>query len=70
MKKKKNILFLLTDQQRYDTLSCNGSYQCKTPYIDEVAIDKIDIDQWQKRIGIVSQDIALFNDSIFNNLEI
>jgi len=36
--------------------------------IDEVAIDKIDIDQWQKRIGIVSQDIALFNDSIFNNL--
>ena len=37
MKKKKNILFLLTDQQRYDTLSCNGSSQCKTPYIDEVA---------------------------------
>ena len=37
MKKKKNILFLLTDQQRYDTLSCNGSAQCQTPYVDEVA---------------------------------
>ena len=37
MKKKKNILFLLTDQQRYDTLSCNGSSQCQTPYVDEVA---------------------------------
>ena len=36
--------------------------------IDDVAIDKIDIDQWQRRIGIVSQDITLFNDSIFNNL--
>ena len=37
MKKKKNILFLLTDQQRYDTLSCNNSSQCKTPVVDELA---------------------------------
>ena len=37
MKKKKNILFLLTDQQRYDTISLNGLTQCQTPYIDEIA---------------------------------
>lgn len=37
MKKKKNILFLLTDQQRYDTLSCNNSSQCQTPVVDELA---------------------------------
>jgi len=37
MKKKKNILFLLTDQQRYDTLSCNNLSQCQTPVVDELA---------------------------------
>ena len=36
--------------------------------VDDISLDKIDIDQWQKRIGIVSQDIILFNDSIFNNI--
>ena len=39
MKKKKNILFLLTDQQRYDTLSCNNSSLCQTPAVDELAKD-------------------------------
>ena len=36
-KKKKNIVFVLTDQQRFDTLGCNGSTQCKTPAVDELA---------------------------------
>ena len=40
MKKKKNILFLLTDQQRFDTISLNGLTQCQTPYIDEVDANK------------------------------
>lgn len=32
-----NILFLLTDQQRYDAVGCNADNQCRTPAIDEVA---------------------------------
>ena len=32
-----NILFLLTDQQRYDALSCNGAPVCRTPAVDEIA---------------------------------
>jgi len=32
-----NILFLLTDQQRYDTLGCNGASLCRTPAIDRIA---------------------------------
>ena len=36
-KNKKNILFILTDQQRFDTLGCNGAPQCQTPNIDKLA---------------------------------
>ena len=32
-----NILLLLTDQQRYDTLSCNGAEICQTPATDELS---------------------------------
>ena len=32
-----NILLLLTDQQRYDTLSCNGAEICQTPAADELS---------------------------------
>lgn len=32
-----NILFLLTDQQRWDTLGCNGNDVCRTPAIDGIA---------------------------------
>ena len=36
-KNSPNILFLLTDQQRYDSLSCNGASICRTPAVDEIA---------------------------------
>jgi arylsulfatase A-like enzyme len=39
LKNKKNIIFLLTDQQRYDTLNCNGAVQCETPFADSIAKD-------------------------------
>lgn len=29
-----NILLILTDQHRYDTLGCYGAEQCRTPYLD------------------------------------
>jgi choline-sulfatase len=36
-KNKPNILFLLTDQHRYDAVSSNGAPVCQTPAMDEVA---------------------------------
>jgi len=41
MKQKPNILFLLTDQQRYDSLSCNGAPNCRTPAIDQMAANGV-----------------------------
>jgi arylsulfatase A-like enzyme len=32
-----NILLILTDQQRYDTLGCYGAEICRTPHIDALA---------------------------------
>ena len=32
-----NILYLLTDQMRFDALSCNGAPVCRTPEIDRLA---------------------------------
>lgn len=40
-KKRKNIVFILTDQQRFDTLGCNGAIQCKTPTADKLAEEGI-----------------------------
>lgn len=37
MSKKPNILFIVTDQQRKDTLSAYGESICQTPYLDELA---------------------------------
>lgn len=39
-----NILFINTDQQRYDTLGCNGSPIAKTPNIDRLAAEGIRFD--------------------------
>ena len=35
--KRPNILFIITDQQRADHLSCAGNPVLKTPYIDLLA---------------------------------
>ena len=37
MSQSPNILFLLTDQQRFDSLSCNGAPVCRTPAVDKIA---------------------------------
>ena len=37
MAQQPNILFLLTDQQRFDSLGCNGAPICQTPAVDEIA---------------------------------
>ena len=35
--KRPNIIFLLTDDQRYDALSCTGNKEIETPNIDRLA---------------------------------
>ena len=41
---KPNILFLLTDDQRWDTLSCMGNSVLKTPNIDKLAASGVTFD--------------------------
>ena len=37
----RKILFVTTDQQRYDTLGCNGGTLARTPVIDKLAADGV-----------------------------
>src|SRR3954469_9684547 len=37
----RKILFVTTDQQRYDTLGCNGGTIARTPVVDRLAADGI-----------------------------
>jgi len=40
-----NIVLLLTDQQRRDTLGCYGAPVCRTPHLDHVAAQGVRFDQ-------------------------
>ncbi|MBR5721808.1 MAG: sulfatase-like hydrolase/transferase, partial [Clostridia bacterium] len=44
MSRKPNILWICTDQQRYDTLNCTGNPFVKTPNIDSLARDGVLMD--------------------------
>ena len=52
MKKRPNVLWICTDQQRYDTLGCTGNKFVKTPSIDALAKDGVigpcDQKQWER----------------------
>ena len=37
----RKILFVTTDQQRYDALGCNGNTVARTPVIDQLAAEGI-----------------------------
>ena len=37
----RRILFVTTDQQRYDTLGCNGGALARTPVVDRLAREGI-----------------------------
>ncbi|HEY8545149.1 MAG TPA: sulfatase-like hydrolase/transferase [Acidimicrobiales bacterium] len=41
MTRKRNILFVTTDQQRYDALGCNGGTVARTPVVDALAAQGI-----------------------------
>ena len=40
-----NILFINTDQQRYDTLGCTGSTVARTPHLDQMAREGVRFDR-------------------------
>lgn len=44
MSKSPNILMIVTDQERFDALGCNGSTVCETPNIDELALRGVRFD--------------------------
>jgi arylsulfatase A-like enzyme len=41
MSGKRNILFITTDQQRYDSLGCNGNTIARTPVVDQLAAEGV-----------------------------
>ncbi|HEV3280891.1 MAG TPA: sulfatase-like hydrolase/transferase [Acidimicrobiales bacterium] len=43
----RRILFVTTDQQRFDTLGCNGGQLARTPVVDRLAADGIRFDRAQ-----------------------
>ncbi|MGH3728559.1 MAG: sulfatase-like hydrolase/transferase [Micromonosporaceae bacterium] len=45
MKKRPNILFLCTDQQRFDTLGCYGNQAARTPVLDGLAAQGVTFEQ-------------------------
>ena len=45
----RKILFVTTDQQRYDTLGCNGGTLARTPVIDGLAARGI---RYERLIGL------------------
>jgi len=44
MAKVSNILLILTDQQRRDTLGCYGNPVCRTPHLDSIAAEGVRFD--------------------------
>src|SRR6516165_6941522 len=39
--RRRNILFITTDQQRFDSLGCNGGTVARTPVVDRLAAEGI-----------------------------
>ena len=40
-----NIVFICTDQQRYDTLGCYGNPHIQTPHLDQLASEGVLFEQ-------------------------
>jgi arylsulfatase A-like enzyme len=55
-----NILFILTDDQRFDTLGCMGNSVIKTPHIDRLAADGVVFDNTFCTTSICSISRASF----------
>ena len=47
----RNILFITTDQQRYDALGCNGGKIAQTPVADQLAQNAVDMVSYPEDTG-------------------
>ena len=43
--RRPNILFILTDQQRWDTIGANGNRQIFTPHLDRLSAEGVVFDR-------------------------
>ena len=74
---KPNILIIYTDQQRFDTLGCNGNTLIKTPHIDAMAQAGTNITDCHvscpictpSRVALFSGQWGIANGSIANSRE-
>ncbi len=64
-KKKPNIVFIITDQQRYDSLGCTGNLHAVTPNLDALAAENTVCDRFITNSAICSPSRA----SIFTGLQ-
>jgi len=64
-KKKPNIVFIITDQQRYDSLGCTGNPYAVTPNLDALAAEGTLCDRYITNSAICSPSRA----SIFTGLQ-
>ncbi len=58
MKKKTNIVFIITDQQRYDSLGCTGNPHAVTPNLDALAAESTLCDRFITNSAISSPSRA------------
>ncbi len=65
MNKKPNIIFIITDQQRYDSLGCTGNPHAVTPHLDALAAESTLCTRFITNSAICSPSRA----SIFTGLQ-
>lgn len=58
MKKRPNIIFIMTDQQRYDTMGCVNS-KIITPNLDKLAAHRMDLNMVTVQIHPVCHLVQL-----------
>ena len=54
----RKILFITTDQQRFDALGCNGGIYARTPNIDALAANGIVFDRAHPKTSCVCRRAA------------
>jgi len=54
MPERPNILFIMTDQQRFDATGCCGSRICRTPHLDALAQSGVNFVKHYSCVGICS----------------
>jgi arylsulfatase len=58
MSRRPNILLLYTDQQRYDTLACNGNPLAHSPNLDRLASQSVRFENFFVRAPVCVPSLA------------